>query len=165
MQNRRVIRNLFILVLAMIAVSIAATWVAPRQIIPWRADYDAGVAEARAAGKPVMLYFTADWCEPCKRMKRTTWADPAVRDALAGHVPIRIDIDKSPAMAKRFGVNSVPRLIILDDAGEPLSIRTGYSRPSDIIAWLGRAGDQGGITLPSSQPVESGGVFQPKSPN
>lgn len=165
MRNRKVVRNLFILVLAMIAVSIAATWAAPRQIIPWRSDYAAAVAEARAGGKLAVLYFTADWCEPCRRMKRTTWADPAVRDALAGFVPIRIDIDAMPAVAEEFGVKSVPRLIILDDAGEPLSIRSGYGRSGDIIAWLGRAADRGAITLPSSQPAESDGVFPPKSPN
>jgi thiol:disulfide interchange protein len=165
MRNRRVVRNLFILVLAMVAVSIAASWMTPRDIIAWRTDFHAGLAEARASGKPALLYFTADWCEPCKRMKRSTWADPAVKSALAGHVPVKIDIDDSPALAERFGVKSVPRLIVLDDRGQPTNIRTGFTRPGELIAWIQRALDPPAATLPTSQPPQTSGNYGTESRN
>lgn len=40
-----------------------------------------GLSEARAAGQPVFLYFTADWCVTCKVNERGALASPRVADA------------------------------------------------------------------------------------
>lgn len=50
------------------------------------AHYDAtAIRDALAAGEPVFVSFTADWCITCKVNERGTLADPQVRDALDHH--------------------------------------------------------------------------------
>ncbi len=44
---------------------------------------EAALAAAQATGKPVFVYFTADWCISCKVNERTTLADKDVQQALA----------------------------------------------------------------------------------
>jgi thiol:disulfide interchange protein len=45
---------------------------------------EAKVAAARAAGRPVFVYFTADWCLSCKVNEASTIDREPVRDALKG---------------------------------------------------------------------------------
>ncbi|MBV8568820.1 MAG: protein-disulfide reductase DsbD, partial [Methylobacteriaceae bacterium] len=45
-------------------------------------DLDRAVAQAKAAGRPVMLDFYADWCVSCKEMAKYTFTDPKVQSAL-----------------------------------------------------------------------------------
>jgi thioredoxin 1 len=55
-----------------------------------------------------LLHFTAEWCTPCKAMK------PIIASFLEENSDIeyeQIDVDKSPDMAKEYGILSVPTFI------------------------------------------------------
>ena len=39
----------------------------------WRSDLTAALENAAAQDKPVLAYFTAEWCPPCQIMKREVW--------------------------------------------------------------------------------------------
>jgi len=53
---------------------------------------EAAVAEASAAGRPVMVDLTAEWCVSCKEMEHYTFPDPAVVEAYSPFVLLRIDV-------------------------------------------------------------------------
>ena len=82
---------------------------------------DARLAESKAAGKPVMLDFYADWCVSCKEMERFTFSDPLVAKRLKQFVLLQADVtantDDDKALLKRFGLFGPPGIIFWDARG------------------------------------------------
>ncbi|MEA1952339.1 MAG: trypsin-like peptidase domain-containing protein, partial [Planctomycetota bacterium] len=59
-------------------------------------------------GEPVLLDFTAVWCQPCQQMAPTV-----DRLAAAGCRVKKIDFDRNKALANRYGVTKIPCFIVL----------------------------------------------------
>ncbi len=86
-----------------------------------RAAWEAKVAQARGAGKPLFVDFWATWCKNCAVMERTTFKDPRVQARLAGYVVVKVQAekpDRSPAkeMLGAFKVRGLPGFVVLKDA-------------------------------------------------
>jgi thiol:disulfide interchange protein len=84
------------------------------------------LAQARASGKPVFLYFTADWCLSCKVNEQTSIDREATRDAFrkAGVTVLIGDWTRRDAAITRFltsqGAGGVPLYLWYPKgAGEP----------------------------------------------
>lgn len=79
--------------------------------------------------KPVLVDFYADWCAPCRAMK------PVLEDLKAQmgeDVSIyKIDVDKNQSIAERFGIRSIPTLILFKD-GEPVWRKSGMASSVEL---------------------------------
>src|SRR5438309_6772870 len=96
--SRPVLVVLAVLVL-MLAFSGLRKPAAPPDNLPWRKDLSAAKQEAAVGNKPLLLYFTATWCDPCQAMARDVWPQPQVAKALQAVVPVEVDCDEQPDIA------------------------------------------------------------------
>ncbi|MFD8687194.1 thioredoxin [Streptomyces sp. NPDC059651] len=79
-------------------------------------------AEVLAAGLPVLVEFTADWCGPCRQLAPVLGA---IAGEEAGRLKVvQIDVDHNPETAARYAVLSTPTLLVFRD-GEPVKSMVG----------------------------------------
>lgn len=82
-----------------------------------------------------LVDFWATWCGPCKMMA------PNVDDIATqykGRVAVgKVDVDECPSLAERFGIMSIPTLIVFKD-GEKKEVLVGYRLTMQIAEVLNR---------------------------
>ena len=84
-------------------------------------DYDQGLDQAFASGKPIMLVFSASWCGACKVMKREVFSNDAVADASRQLVNIYVDVDKADRqLINDYKIKYIPSVFFLDHRGETI---------------------------------------------
>ncbi|MGW8729707.1 thioredoxin [Streptomyces sp. NPDC055808] len=81
--------------------------------------------EVRGSGLPVLVEFTADWCGPCRQLAPVLSA-MAVEEADRLKI-VQLDVDRNPETTTRYGVLSMPTLMVFVD-GEPVKSMVG-ARP------------------------------------
>lgn len=84
---------------------------------------------------PILLDFYADWCGPCKSLL------PIVEELAikyAGEVEIRkVNVDRFPQLAQKFGVRSIPALFLLQDQ-KILESTKGYQSKAALESLIKR---------------------------
>ncbi len=107
-------------------------------------DLDREIGVARAAGKPVLLDFYADWCVSCKEMEKYTFPDPAVQRAFARYALLKADVTPNDeldrALMKRYGIIGPPATLIFAPGGtETRALRlVGYEKAEPFAQRLER---------------------------
>ncbi|MFP4501891.1 MAG: thioredoxin family protein [Candidatus Hydrogenedentota bacterium] len=85
----------------------------------WVNNLEAGLEQAAAQNKPVLIDFWATWCKSCLAMNETTLQDDRVLEALSDHVKIKYQAEQpnapeTGAVMEHFGVIGLPTYVVLE---------------------------------------------------
>jgi thioredoxin 2 len=106
--------------------------------LPWTTAADDGSypAVVDEAVLPVLVDLWAPWCGPCRAIS------PALEElarSRAGKVKlVKVNVDESPQVAARHGVQGIPTLLVVD-RGEVVARRTGAAPVPVLRSWLDEA--------------------------
>lgn len=89
--------------------------------------------EAIAGDLPVVVDFWAEWCGPCKMIAP---ALEEISEEMNGQVKItKLNIDENQDMAMKYGVRSIPMLILFKD-GEPMATQISAAPKGKLSDWI-----------------------------
>jgi thioredoxin 2 len=91
----------------------------------------------RDSDVPVVVDFHADWCGPCKMM--APLLDDLARERAGSLLVTKLDTDRNPAMASRFGIRGIPNLIVFRE-GREVAREVGAMPRARLDALLQSAG-------------------------
>jgi|GEM_PF-856833 len=156
-----------------LAVFVAAFYVAPRWFsagqVPKPPAFDAGLTltsakeAARGNAKPVLVFATADWCPPCKQMKKSTLLNDNVARMIRDDFnSVYLDTDRNPADGGTLNVFSLPTTIVMVGDQELARVE-GYLDTDSYLSWLEAAWAQAqsGVIPPRTRDLKPGDTPRP----
>jgi thioredoxin len=72
-----------------------------------------------------IIYFSAEWCGPCKNFK-------PIMESVSNSIPVQfVDVDQNPTLAAQYNIRSIPTLIFLKD-GQEVNKKPGVLSESQV---------------------------------
>ena len=78
-----------------------------------------------------VLYFTAEWCNPCQRTKPI--AEELKRDGVIDFM--FIDADTETDLIQKFDIKSIPTYILIED-GQEVKRKNGAKTKDDFLKFI-----------------------------
>ena len=103
--------------------------------LPWIVN--AGDADfalvAEKSPVPALIDFWAEWCGPCRMVSPVL--DKLAREKAGGIKLVKVDVDVSPQLSRRFDVQAIPTLMIII-GGKVVARQAGAAPAGALRSWL-----------------------------
>jgi thioredoxin-related protein len=104
--------------------------------IKW-VDFDKAQKQGETQPQKFFLYFYADWCGYCRKLEKSTFTDKSVANYInKNFIPVRINSERMPKVAARYGVQSFPDMRFLTPEGENIARWPGYIEAEHLLPLL-----------------------------
>lgn len=92
---------------------------------------------SKTQNKPVFVFFEADWCVYCKKMKANILELEEVKTKLnKDYVVCFIDTNKDRQTTKNFKVKTIPACLVVSSDGTILARNSGLKSKEEFLNWL-----------------------------
>jgi thiol:disulfide interchange protein DsbD len=133
-----------VLLLVIGAWQLVVYFITPREThLVWSREPEAAVAAAKAAHRPALMDFYADWCIPCKELDIKVFSDPAVAAEMERFQLVKVDNtkDEDPAVVariERYQAKTFPTIVLIDSSGAVVERVHTVPQPAELLAILKR---------------------------
>lgn len=104
--------------------------------ISWQ-EFKTGFKGASEKNKPIFLYFYADWCTYCTKLKQTTFRDKNVLAFLNEHfISIRVNTDIDKQLAANWQIRGLPTMWFLEPDSTRINSIPGYVNEEQFLTVL-----------------------------
>lgn len=95
--------------------------------------YQRGYELATRQQKPMLVFFTAEWCTYCHQMEADAFVQEAVVNLSREFVCILVDADGEPGVCRDFRIKGYPTIQFLSARGVPLNRVTGKQPGQQLV--------------------------------
>lgn len=113
------------------------------ELLPMFQSVEDGLVASEELDRPVVVFFTASWCGPCKEMTNVLkekfeveLLKPSETSLFRSWVFVKIDVDERKDLADRFEIRGVPAMRVLDLNEKVLAKTEGYESYASLSEWL-----------------------------
>lgn len=109
-----------------------------KEIDFFHAPFAEVLAKAKEEKKLIFMDCYTSWCGPCRMMANQVFTRPEVGKYFNAHfVNTKVDMERGEGkdLAKKYGVNAFPTLLILDGEGNVVSKSVGALSPEKLLGW------------------------------
>lgn len=106
------------------------------EAIKWL-GFDAAQQQGNPANDKYFIYFKSNNCGYCRKLESNAFSSSQIINYInENFIPVRVNVDQDPKLAKRYRVQGVPDLRFLSAEGEDIARWPGYTEADHLLALL-----------------------------
>jgi len=99
-------------------------------------NYEEALKKSNEINKNILLFFTADWCPYCTKMKTESLLNNKVKNSLESYIFLTVDADKDKDLIKKFEIKSLPSFVVIDKNEKKIKTKKGFIKSEEFVDWL-----------------------------
>lgn len=99
-------------------------------------SYSEALLKSSQSGKPILVFYTAEWCQYCRKMKNETLPTSEVSQALKRYILVYVNTDIDRSGVDKFGVKNLPSFVIINHKEEKTKSSSGFMDKESFSKWL-----------------------------
>lgn len=109
----------------------------PAEKLNYVSSYPEALKLAKKHKREILLYFGAEWCSFCKKMKNETILNKEVTTKLCKeYVVCLIDVDQDKTTTNKYSVSGIPTYMVVNSQETILIRDSGFKAPANFLYWL-----------------------------